>query len=269
MKMMSVSQSIRDELKRCRAEPARMMPLNSLENLNVSQVAAIEEWGRRIDARDHADVLITSRIMLFNEYSAGYYKLEIQRHFDVVLGIEALFDDTEGLELDFGHFVVPFIGSKAPVVIPIIALQFSRVKVQLKPSMDDLRPMGSMSFKVIGCMLKDEFRRQLCFDKLYCEQDFASENLATWHNMPSLQHDEGYNGTRFPSPSKFFDDDPSIDWFDPKQRCWILLRSYGPHLRNLGRSFAAEAKCDREIRIKSVEVARRLRRLKDWLASTS
>jgi hypothetical protein len=237
---MSVPRLIRDELKRCRADPARIVPLNSLENLNVNTAAAIEELGRRYDARDHADVMITSRIMLFNEYFAGHFKLELQRHVDVVVGIEALYDNTGTLELDFGHFMLPFIGSKAPVVIPIIALQFSQVKIRLVPALHDLHPAAEKPIRVIGCMLKGELRRQLCRDKIYCEQDNTSEDLAIFHNLPILNLDIGYNGIRFPSPSKFFDDDPSIDWFDPKQRCWHLLRSYGPHLRDLARLHSKE-----------------------------
>jgi hypothetical protein len=234
---MSVPELIRDELKRCRADPARIVPLNSLENLNVNTATAIEEWGRRMDARDaSSDVMVTSQIVLFNEYFAGHFKLELQRHVDVVVGIEALFDGAEGLEVDFGHFMLPFIGSKAPVVIPIIALQFSHVKIRLVPALNDLRPAAEKPIRVIGCMLKEEFRRQLVYTKLYCEQDNTSEDLAIFHNLPILNLDIGYEGIRFPSPSKFFDDDPSIDWFDPKQRCWNLLRSYGPHLRDLARS---------------------------------
>lgn len=248
---------IHEELMRCRADPSRIVQLNTRDHLDPDWEKPPLEWSRRTDANDpYTDVVITSQFQLLNEDTQSFF---LPRQYEVILGIEALFDDTEGLELQIGtHINFPFEGKMVSVVLPLVAIGFQELSVRRQDM--PFRPVAEMPFKITGCYLTTIHRRAISFDKIMCEHEFRAEKLCVFHHMVHTENDIGHGAMRFPCPSKYFDDDPKSDWFDKKftWRYWYAM-PYSPHLRDLARPFS------RKIARSLVRKRQIMKRAAQWL----
>lgn len=236
---LTAPEKIQKELLECRRDPSRIIQMNTLDNLAVvdeRQMVYIEERTQRGEL--DKDIVIVSEYMMIGRFR----EITLPRY-AVIIWIEALGDVPGVLSLEMGRYSFPFVGLRAPVVVPFLGLQFGEVKIRYS------RPVGQLHrdvvlLRIFGCNFSMEYRRELTGSKLLCENEFSEEDVYCTYGG-SIQYQIGTcsDAIRFPCPSKYFDDDPTIDWFNPTMD-WISPNHknywrtmlYSPHLRDLART---------------------------------
>jgi len=219
---MSAAQLIRDALKRCQADPAQIIHVNTLEHLEMIEDDGLHEYMVR---DPNPNIAITSKIVWMEPFRE---RLILERTFDVIIGIEALTTDTEGLALEIGRQEIPFEGAHAQVVIPLVSLAFSTVKICSRARFAVRTP-----FRIIGCFLGHEYRVELAKARtILCEREFSQEALEVHFGCARLETDRRSDSRilRLPCPSKFMDEDPTINWADSNLSKYPFL-PYSPYLR--------------------------------------